>query len=586
MKSKKLLQLRRLNSLLKKNETINFVHFLETVSRSIETDDSRRFLSFLQRKDFRGLIQFADSLSSTLSKTASEHRLRSQLSALVRKYPWPKDLIDFDPRQRALDTFLRSESKCRLVNRKFHLFDTLRSPHEDALCRARSWINYVLGDFSLDAVLSQCDFGPGASLGTHGNATNFARKILSKNWSVSTGASDYAYAAVCRDAQLAELLLGEDESPYYCLDAGLLRAKFELRRRITDYNKISFVPKTVKTERTIAVEPMLNGFLQKGVDCFMRLRLKRVGIDLQDQTVNQRLSEQGSREDALEDPYVTIDLSSASDSISIGLVRNLLHPEWYYFLNSIRSHSYELNGDLHRYHKFVTMGNGFCFPLETLIFASLCVTAYNEVGRKPDYSVYGDDIIVRRSVADRVLSLLGTCGFKANLDKTFLQGPFRESCGTDWFNGVDVRPVNLDYAFDSIENIFKFCNIVRSKDAWQGILGEGVEFLKTLIPPDFMFVRPFIGPPDTALEVPFDIFLSSPFSSWDRKTHSWSWIEVQKSPVRDFAVRGMQRYSIALLRGALTGSSSSKPFTVRRKTSTKLKRVVGSGDKIPVLRFA
>jgi len=308
----------------------------------------------------------------------------------------------------------------------------------------------------------------------------------------------------------------------------------------------------------------------------MRNKLKRVGIDLRDQSRNQKLSEQGSLEWELEDPYVTIDLSSASDSISVGLCRNLLPPEWFCYLNSIRSHSYLLNGDLHRYHKFVTMGNGFCFPLETLIFASLCVTAYNEVGRKPDYSVYGDDIIVRRSVADRVLLLLGVCGFKANPKKTFLEGPFRESCGTDWFSGEDVRPVNLDYAFDSFENIAKFCNIVRSKGAWQGILNQGVEFLHTLIPKELFFCRPFTGPPDTAFEVPFDIFLSSPFSSWDPSIQGWSWLEVQKTPVRDFAVRSMQRYSVVQLRGALTGSSSSKPFTIRRKTSTKIRRVRGT----------
>jgi hypothetical protein len=345
---------------------------------------------------------------------------------------------------------------------------------------------------------------------------------------------------------------------------------------MVEHNKITFVPKTAKTLRTIAVEPLLCGYVQKGIDVFMRKRLKRVGIDLSDQIRNQDLARKGSIPGYDDDPYVTIDLSSASDSISIGLCRNLLPPDWFDLLNSVRSSYYTLNGGIFRYHKFVTMGNGFCFPLETLIFASLCNTAYCESSLQPDFSVYGDDIIVRQSVAARVLDLLKTCGFTANPNKTFLTGPFRESCGADWFKGEDVRPMTLDYELDSLQNVIKCCNLMRSKEWWKSFFYPAYEFLIGLIPKELLIVRPFKGNVDTALEVSHDMFLASPFSKWSVKTQSWSWVELRTRAISDIEIRRVTGYDVVLMRGAMMGIKSSDHFTYRRKTSTKFVRVCPS----------
>jgi len=571
MKSRKLEQLHRCNSFLRSNSWRNYQGFLRVLLGSIDHDMSRKMLSLLNAEKYTELVMVADSISSTSYQTAAEHRLLNQLSAVIRKYPFPPGSVSFDPRERALTTFRLAERKCQLVNRRFFLYENIRSPHELALSQARSWISYVLGDLSLNKIYDLCDFGPGASVGIHGNATNSARKLLAKDWTVTPSAFYYARAACSRDNYIWELLTRQPGTPYYRVDLDFFNESFSKRASMVDNNKIAFVPKTVKTERTIAVEPLLNGYVQKGVDLFMRKRLKRVGIDLSDQSFNQWLAQEGSLPDS--DPYVTIDLSSASDSISKGLCHYMLPYEWYHFLDAIRSKSYTLLGKEYQYHKFVTMGNGFCFPLETLIFASLCNTAYTESHRSPDYSVYGDDIIVRRSVAPRVLELLRVCGFTANTDKTFLSGPFRESCGADWFEGEDVRPLSLDYAFDSIENIFKFCNLSRSKGAWECIFYESLDFLQSLIPKECMFVRPSKGNVDTALEVPLDTFLASPFSRWHRKTQSWSWIEVRSEAWPDFPVKSITGYDIALIRGALNGSTSSVPFAERRKTRTKIVRV-------------
>lgn len=576
MTFQKLEQLRRCNRFLKSNSWETYYEFLRLLLVSSSHYEAAVLHSCLIERRYDDLVREADRIASTEYRTPAEHRLCNQFAALIRKYPFPEGLVTFKPQEAATEKFIASEQKCKRVNKRFSLYMSLRSPHEHALNQARSWIAYVLGELSLEHVWQECNFGPGASIGVHGNATNQARKLLAKEWSVSPSAFYYSYAALIQDDHIRELLTKSPGSPYFSFDNKLFLDRLRAKCTFVEHNKIVFVPKTVKVKRTIAVEPLLNGYIQKGIDQLMRHRLKRVGIDLTNQEKNKDLARKGSVP-LTPDPYVTIDLSSASDSISIGLCKYMLPDDWYQFLDATRSRSYTLNGDLHRYHKFTTMGNGFCFPLETLLFASLCQVAYAESNLSADYSVYGDDIIVRQSVAPRVLELLKICGFTANPDKTFLSGPFRESCGADWFEGEDVRPISLDYAFDSLENIFKFCNLSQSKDTWKCILYEGLEFLKSLIPQDLYFTRPYKGNVDTALEVPWDVFLASRFSRWHRKMQSWSWLEIRHTASRDVKVSSLAGYDVVLMRGALTGSTSPIPFAERRKTRTKIARISHSG---------
>ena len=593
MRSKLLSSHVRLSSSMREASWSNYQEFLRILLDSTDHPMAKELLSLLSKGEFVALVDLADSIASTVYLTPAEHRLLNQLAAVIRKYPFPPKVVDFDPRAKAYKTFLTSEHKCKWVNRRFNLFMSKRSPYEQGLHTARSYISYVLGDFNIASVTESCNFGPGASIFVHGNATNSARKLLARRWSVSPGALNYAQAVLKRDPLILEYLCRDERRSFWCLDLDVFNTAFRQRAKLVGHNKIAFVPKTAKTERTIAVEPLLNGYLQTGVDEFMRKRLKRVGIDLSDQTRNQRLAKFGSL--PCDDPYVTIDLSSASDSISTGLCRYMLPPEWFDYLNSIRSRSYNLEGNITPYEKFVTMGNGFCFPLETLLFASLCHTAYSEHHLRADFSVYGDDIIVRQSVAGRVLELLRVCGFKANLRKTFLSGPFRESCGADWFEGEDVRPITLDYAFDSPESVYKFCNLVNRKLPLKAIFAEATQFLVSLVPEEVRFVRPILGQDDSALEVDTDVFMSSRFAQWTvpkperrnspgrRLDPCWTWVELVNSAWPDEGLERVAGYNVALMRGVLTGSTSSVPFAERRKSRTKIRRIAYCSNSSEVL---
>lgn len=521
----------------------------------------------LQANDVDALLGIADSLSSQKYDDARSHFLANQVACLIKKYPFPASLGSFDPKKTAWDKYLRSEALCARSNRYFEFVHDLDAPVQQAFSAMRGFIARVLGpDVPRTSWYEACDFGPGASIGVNGQATNLNRKIGS-DWTVSPGAFDYGYAAVVHDWNLIRAMSGEPGIQN--LDPSVLRRNFESKCTVVRHNKIAFASKTTKTDRVIAVEPLINGFLQKGLDQLMRLRLKRIGLDLSDQSINSEGARLGSLVDD-ELSFVTIDLSSASDSISIGLCRALLPPDWFDIMNSIRSVGYSYHDDVVRYEKFCSMGNGFCFPLETLLFAA---AAHASGCKSPgyDFVVYGDDIVVRKRNAQKLLELLEIMGFEVNKEKTFLQGPFRESCGRDWFEGEDVRPFVLDFRFDTIESCFKFLNLSKRNQRSADFFSDINDLVMSLIPDYYRFLRPEKGPADSGIDADLDVFLSSPFARWNRHLQRWSWLELHHKPISDDWLCSNSAYALTI--AVIQGANSEQPFTFRRKTRAMVVRV-------------
>ena len=201
-------------------------------------------------------------------------------------------------------------------------------------------------------------------------------------------------------------------------------------------NRFTSVPKDSAKNRGICIEPAVNLSLQLPIGAHLKMRLMQyAGIDLVDgQEEHRRLARLASVDGSL----ATIDLSNASDTISYNLVKLLLPGSWFDLLSDLRSPFTEIENKWVRLEKFSSMGNGFTFELETLIFYALA----RECGGQT-HKVYGDDIIVDTEVAKTVLASLALFGFTPNRKKTFIEGPFRESCGGDYFSGVDVRPFYL-----------------------------------------------------------------------------------------------------------------------------------------------
>jgi len=225
-------------------------------------------------------------------------------------------------------------------------------------------------------------------------------------------------------------------------------------------SRVTTVPKNAKTDRVIAIEPDLNMFVQKGIGNMIRRRLRRWKLlekDAQEQ--NQQLAREGS----VTGLFATIDLSSASDSIHMEVVRLLVPPDWVTAIEHCRSpRSLLPSGELVTLRKVASMGNGFTFELETLIFFGLSLAVIELLGAGDvRCKVFGDDIIVPSNLSVPLEEVLAFFGFSTNLKKTFSSGPFRESCGKHYFLGEDVTPFYVRAPIDSISRVYWAANSIR-----------------------------------------------------------------------------------------------------------------------------
>jgi hypothetical protein len=217
------------------------------------------------------------------------------------------------------------------------------------------------------------------------------------------------------------------------------------------------VPKKTDIDRCACKEPDINMFLQKGVGKHIRRRLLRFGINLNDQSINQRHARVGSLDGSL----ATLDLSSASDTITTSCVEALLPRDWFLYLNDIRSQRVEVEGALVQTEMFSSTGNGFTFELESLIFYVLMRGVSFFEGISGIISVYGDDIIIPSGMYEMAVHVLGTFGFSVNKDKSFATGPFRESCGGHYHLGVDVTPFYLKKEATHLTDVIRVANQLR-----------------------------------------------------------------------------------------------------------------------------
>lgn len=340
-----------------------------------------------------------------------------------------------DPKLRevALKTFLITEEFCRATNQRLSLYLRGRDPYkvrsyadDRVLHLATRKIAEILGNFNIEEMLAKGRFGPGSTYLCRGTDVSRARKFGLTD--VTPEFNNIARGLLAEYPAWAHFLTDSDASCCPLLE-------------VVPGGRYSTVPKDRTTDRSIMVEPTINSWFQQGIGRMIRSRLvRRCGINLNDQSLNQRLAKLGS----ITNDLATVDLSSASDLISKKLVYDLLPKDWYYWLDITRSHRVKIDGCWVELEKFSSMGNGFTFDLQSLIFYALswavcAVEGYNTFW----VTVFGDDIVIPAGVKEPFLEVFDALGFRVNVQKSFFEGPFRESCGKDYHDGRDVRGVYI-----------------------------------------------------------------------------------------------------------------------------------------------
>nr|QDH87350.1 MAG: RNA-dependent RNA polymerase [Leviviridae sp.] len=424
----------------------------------------------LRYEDWDGILEVTPDPRSYLD--ASRYARDAAGSAFLKKL---KELPGSADRQlAAIQKWWQGERECYLTNERLQPYLDENPHHEDRVAAISAflaetrkivsdWIGYG-PDFREEG-----RFGPGATFSNRGGKTTVPDKM-------STDPS------LTRDAiwNLPQWLGTQ-------WGASVAQRHGELS--FVPGNRFTTVPKTAKTDRSIAVEPSINVFYQLALGRELRRRLARrpriarsgdgsiirkddgsaiwkqyAGWDLDSA---QEVHRQVAATSSVTREFATLDLSNASDTVARNLVRLLLPQRWYEALDDLRSKKTLMTIDEktipHKegqqsylsvgqhwvvLEKFSSMGNGFTFELETIIFGAIACSIARNCGGLGllgvDVFVFGDDIIVKNDVVHPLKSALGFLGFTLNEEKSFFDVvPFRESCGGDFFAGKPVRPYYL-----------------------------------------------------------------------------------------------------------------------------------------------
>jgi hypothetical protein len=395
--------------------------------RQIDSPRSIAVYLLLKNKEYQQYLEL--TIDPDNYDDPSQFRDDYLVTEILRKSP--NLPLGVDRSAEALLSFSESEHHCQQMNNFF--FSNADTALPVWFFEVQTLIKRILGPLNkeaLDSISDSFGHGPGATTGVRGVGSCQSMKF-DKTLHLTANLRDF-YRAIL----------------------GQTWWEHQSRPEVVSGSKFTTVPKSAKTDRGICVEPTLNMFVQKGIGSYLRSRLRSFGYNLDRQAeVNKSLAQQ-----AVSRGLSTIDLSAASDSVSLELVRRLLPPDWYHLLVLPRSPTVELPSGINRLEKFSSMGNGFTFELETLLFlATTLVICKGRYG----VSVFGDDIICPQRYAPALIEALNFLGFKVNTSKSFLAGNFFESCGSHWFKGADVRPFYLKGSKSGIPYPIQIANRLR-----------------------------------------------------------------------------------------------------------------------------
>jgi hypothetical protein len=460
------------------------------------------------------LVPFGTWVGSEACHAATP--VQSACLSLLRSVPKKfRDEITGSAEQRAYDKFIAVNNRCSewSLNLQFsweeELVGLLKKELDDFFHPGGDHL-----DLSPEAIFDRGRCGPGASLGANG--VDFYTKLFSSHLTATSLEVYYQYARWCavdpkwRDAEFQRL------------------TSFGLPS-ITHESQFTFVPKNRDTLRTICTEPNLNMFAQLGIGAILEDRLRtRFGIDFGNQpSRNAELARLGSIGGAID----TIDLESASDSIGLKMLEEVL-PDWVFeTLLWYRCPLTRVRGKQVKLNMISTMGNGYTFPLQTIIFScavQAVLKQFDAPCRRADLSwspwgVFGDDIACPSFMTARLVRLLSLLGFQVNREKSYTEKymTFRESCGSDYFLGHNVRGVYIK-TLKTPQSRFVAINLLNEWSARWGIpLRRSVGYLRDSV--RVLAIPPWVGL-DAGIRVPLEALYSGHIMVYRSKRWKYSYL--------------------------------------------------------------
>lgn len=333
------------------------------------------------------------------------------------------------------DTYSQHELEKRAIEsfkqdqRSYGLPKALPKFATEHLAQAKKEIAYILGNFSYQDLMPVCKFGKRAAAGLPAADSYLHKRVRRLTYSNIHQLDVFRYCTI---------------------------GDFNLRRCLGKPTKVqcvsyTTVPKSYKAQRGIAPDTIIGGYLSQGLGKLIRERLETsTHIDLsRAQEVHKYQALRASRSGA----YATIDMSKASDSFTWDHIEQLIPETWWNALRAVRTSKIKIGGQTLPLTSYMLMGSGHTFPLQTVMFYGLAVSSLKLTKTKGTVYVFGDDIIMPSRCVMPFMKSMERLGFTINRSKSFWTGKFRESCGGDFYDGIDVRPAMPEGTFEDVPRI-------------------------------------------------------------------------------------------------------------------------------------
>lgn len=454
------------------------------------------------------------------------HRLRS-------KFFRPDTKNDKRLEKNAFSTWLEKDHELKEQ-------DWINCDRSNLLYKARTWLHENFCDIKVD--FSTIEISTGETfLSAKGETSVYQKLSKRKYWTVTPDASEdfirlcynNLWLKRCAKAHMRKRTKLELKKLYmYSLLKKEKHIGYSIFRRLmlndvltlVNGSRASSVPKNNEVRRFINVEALGNVILQRCVALSIRSRLSLLGNDLEH-------GQQVHRTMIADSENATIDFSSASDSVVTSWVKWFFPPNLWKYLCRYRSFITYVGPTAHAPRKLSSMGNGFTFEVMTTMLLSIARVL------DKDARVYGDDVIIHNLVARDFVETCNEINFTVNQKKTFINSPFRESCGAFFHDSLGYLTT---YEFHWCESMADF--IVSANKAYliskgssnpeiRRVFNNLYRALLTLSPTSN------IGPDHSALIRPQD----NPIN-WESSLHAMCIYDVERFHCGTTPVVGLDSY--------------------------------------------
>jgi len=267
------------------------------------------------------------------------------------------------------------------------------------------------------------------------------------------------------------------------------RDRSNLMQDLEPASKLITVPKTQKGPRLIASEPVSHQWCQQALKDFLDSRCSNTWINNFIRFHDQSFNQEGARLASMDGSW-TVDLSAASDRVTTRFIERLFRNNTSLISALYATRTRYLDQEIDRkwpnrikLKKFSTMGSACTFPVETIGFLAIALSScLISQGKEASIEniraltgkvrIFGDDIIIPKYAGETLEVLLSYLSFEVNQSKTHRNGRFRESCGLEVYDGVDVTPAYIRRVPDarrpeSIASVVESSNNFFMKGWWR-----------------------------------------------------------------------------------------------------------------------